>query len=140
MAKHIEDDECKNLWQWAQYIPALNDYLYHVPNGGKRNVREAARMKAMGVRAGVHDYHLPVPRGEYTGLWIEMKAPRPHKSTVSQPQRDWSQKMVFTGHAVFVCYGWMQAKRAFEWYLRLAIPELSFPTTPTIEELMDEAA
>lgn len=139
MAKHIEDDECKRLWQWAQYIPELRDYLYHVPNGGKRNAREAGRMKAMGVRAGVHDYHLPVPRGEYNGLWCEMKAPKPHKSSVSKPQHEWYDKMVFTGHAVFICYGWLQAKRAIEWYLKLPVPGFNFPTTPTIEELMNAA-
>ena len=44
-----------------------------MPNGGKRNPAEAARFKAMGVKAGVPDLCLPVPMNGYAGLYIEMK-------------------------------------------------------------------
>lgn len=62
--------------------------MYHVPNGGKRSKSEAARFRAMGVKAGVPDIFLPagiqkldsVDRGQYTiirtkynGLYIELK-------------------------------------------------------------------
>ena len=44
-----------------------------MPNGGYRNAREAAIMKAEGVTAGVSDALLLVPRGDFHGLCIEFK-------------------------------------------------------------------
>ena len=41
------------------------ELLYHVPNGGSRNKAEASKLKRMGVRAGVPDLVLPVPRAGY---------------------------------------------------------------------------
>lgn len=124
MTKYIEDQHSMYLWQWAQYVPVLRDHLYHVPNGGRRNKEEASRFKAMGVRAGVHDYHLPVPRGSFHGLWVELKAPKPHRSQVSEGQRVWKDRMQAQGYAAFVCYGWQAAKAAIEWYLSLPEPEI----------------
>lgn len=114
---HPEDTECEAFWQWAQLVPPLRDHLYHPPNGGRRGIREAARMKKQGVRAGVSDYHLPLARGGYIGLWIEMKAPKPHKSTLSAAQEDWLIKMRVAGHSVHVCYGWQAARKVCEEYL-----------------------
>lgn len=72
-----EDVEATNLMgQIAVQRPALRDQLqriYHVPNGGKRKVTEAKRMKAQGTRAGVPDYVLPLPRDGYHGLYLELK-------------------------------------------------------------------
>jgi hypothetical protein len=47
--------------------------LYAVPNGGMRNVIVARKLKAEGVRSGVPDLVLPVPRGTFHGLYIEVK-------------------------------------------------------------------
>lgn len=74
--KRGEDTEQMGVIDWAnwnlQRFPELK-MLYHVPNGGKRNPAEAARFKAMGVKAGVPDLCLPVPMNGYAGLYIEMK-------------------------------------------------------------------
>lgn len=118
---HIEDAESHALWQRAQLHPITRQYLYHVPNGGNRNEREAARMKAMGVRAGVHDYHLPVAAGRYIGLWIELKPPKPHRSKVSDGQAQWLRKMQIAGHAAHIAYGWHQAWVLIEDYLALGV-------------------
>lgn len=64
------------LFNWVAYArntyPQL-DLLYHVPNGGKRNQKEAFNLKRQGVRAGVPDLCLPVSRGKYHALYIELK-------------------------------------------------------------------
>ena len=84
-----EDVEQICLFRWATAqqgkYPELA-LMYHVPNGGKRSKSEAARFRAMGVKAGVPDIFLPVgilkldsvDRGQYTnirtkynGLYIE---------------------------------------------------------------------
>jgi len=48
--------------------------LFSIPNGGKRNAREAARLKIEGVLAGVWDLLLMEPNKEFSGLWLECKS------------------------------------------------------------------
>ena len=51
-----EDQFQAGLFQWAyNTYPQIRKLLFHVPNGGKRNRREANKMKAMGVTAGIPD-------------------------------------------------------------------------------------
>jgi len=72
-----ESNEQIALFQWVSYqlkrYPEL-ELLYHIPNGGHRYATTAKRLKAEGVKAGVPDLCLPVARGGYYGLYIEMKA------------------------------------------------------------------
>lgn len=64
----------------AQIQAAIIDYLrsiglvdaMHVPNGGLRSKREAARLKWQGVLAGAPDIIVPLPEGRC--LWLEVKA------------------------------------------------------------------
>ena len=57
--RHLEDGESMALMSWAavrQYrCRPIAELLIHYPAGGKRNPREAARLRGMGVRAGVPD-------------------------------------------------------------------------------------
>lgn len=115
---HIEDDHQAALIRWAntqaKAWPELA-LLLHIPNGGKRNAREGARLKSQGVRAGVPDLCLPVPRGGHHGLWIEMKAPGRH--TVSSAQKQWIEALTKQGYAACVCVGWEQARDVIAEYL-----------------------
>ena len=63
----------QNCITWFKY-QYPNHVLYAIPNGGKRNLREASRLKAEGVLAGVSDLFLMKPSNGYHGLFIEMKA------------------------------------------------------------------
>ena len=47
--------------------------LHAIPNGDWRGPRVAAKLKAEGVKPGVADLFLPVKRGEFSGLYIELK-------------------------------------------------------------------
>lgn len=115
--KHTEDNEQITLFQWAQLqsgkFPEL-DMLYHIPNGGKRSRAEAGIFKAMGVKAGVPDICLPVPRGEYHGLYIELKAA---KGRTSAKQEEWLERLAANGYKTAVCYGWEQAAVTLKSYL-----------------------
>ena len=57
------------------YMRLVHDDLlaFHVPNGGKRNAREGAKFKRMGVLSGVPDILIAQPSGQYSGLAIELK-------------------------------------------------------------------
>lgn len=47
--------------------------LHAIPNGGKRTIRVAAKMRAEGQKAGVPDLFLPVARSGLHGLYLETK-------------------------------------------------------------------
>ena len=115
--QHIEDNEQTILIRWAKFESGKHpelDWLFHIPNGGKRSKIEAARFKAMGVQAGIPDLFLPVPRGKYHGLFIEMKAP---KGRTSAAQNVWIERLGKNGYTVKVCYGFEQAQKALLDYL-----------------------
>ena len=71
---HIESELQRSCKRWfdLQYSK-LSNLLFAVPNGGARNSREAAIMKAEGVTAGVADMLLLIPRHGYGCLCIEFK-------------------------------------------------------------------
>ena len=112
-----EAQEQQTLFAWAALsvgkYPELA-LLYHIPNGGSRNKIEAANLKRQGVKAGVPDICLPVARGGYHGLYIELKAGR-NKAT--EKQREWLTALEREGYQAVVCYGWEEAKKAIEEYL-----------------------
>lgn len=115
----LEHVEQTCLFRWAAYnraaLPELQ-LLYAVPNGGYRNKATAARMKAQGVKAGVPDMFLPVPRGTYHGLYIELK--RRKGGTVSAEQREWLTNLRAQGYAAYVCHGWEEAAHTIMDYMR----------------------
>ncbi len=115
--RHIEDAEQITLFKWAQFssgrFPEL-ELMFHIPNGGKRDAREAARFKAMGVKAGIPDIFLPAPRGEYHGLFIELKAPGGRPSAY---QKSFLQALANQGYKAVVCFGWEEAAKAITEYL-----------------------
>lgn len=90
--------------------------LYHIPNGGTRDPVEAKHMKEQGVKRGVPDLHLPVARGRYHGLYIEMKTDSGHTT----PDQDWwGEQLHAQGYACVVCHGWEAAVDTLRWYLTL---------------------
>jgi hypothetical protein len=101
-------------------IKALS--LFHaVPNGGHRHVAVAAKLKREGVKSGVLDTQLPVPRGGFIGLAIEFKAPG-GKQTAEQEQR--AEALMKEGWCVMFCWSWESASRAAIGYLGMSKIEI----------------
>lgn len=109
------------IFSWCDYnkgrYPEL-ELLHHVPNGGKRDAATARALKRQGVKAGVPDLVLPVPRGGYHGLYIELKA---GKNKTTELQNWWLHKLAEQGYFVTVCYGWEAAVRTLSNYLDLKL-------------------
>lgn len=114
-----EDEEQAMLFRWAELAkgtaPELG-LLYAIPNGGKRPLSVAVRMKKTGTKAGVPDMFLPVARGGCHGLYIELK--RQKGGRVSPEQTQWMDKLKRQGYRCAVCYGWLQARNEIIDYLR----------------------
>lgn len=115
--KTTEAQEQKSLIEWAKWqekkYPELK-LLYHCPNGGTRNKMEAANLKRQGVKAGVPDLFLPVPRSPKHGLFIEMKVGR---NKCTDNQKKWIRNLLEQGYEVKVCYSCEEAIQIIKRYL-----------------------
>lgn len=116
-SKTTEAQEQKALIQWAKWqekrYPELK-LLYHCPNGGTRNKMEAANLKRQGVKAGVPDLFLPVPKNSKHGLFIEMKVGR---NKCTDNQKKWIRNLLEQGYEVKVCYSCEEAIQIIKKYL-----------------------
>jgi hypothetical protein len=113
-----EHQEQVALFEWAAFQecvwPELR-LLHAIPNGGKRDKVTAARLKAEGVKPGVPDVCLPVPRGDKHGLYIEMK--RRKGGSVSADQLKWIESLMRQGYECHVCRGCEEARLTILAYL-----------------------
>jgi len=96
-------------------------WLFAIPNGGSRHSAEALKLKATGVKSGVPDLCLPVPRIPYHGLYIELKRPASLGKLVgraSEDQLEWITFLREQGYMCRLCYGWEQARDCLLEYLK----------------------
>lgn len=112
-----EHQEQVSIFAWARYAsvrwPEL-DLLHAIPNGGHRHKAVAAKLRAEGVRRGVPDMFLPVPRRGWNGLYIELKGQR---GKVSPDQSWWLKRLSDQGYRAVVCRGGASAQAVIEEYL-----------------------
>jgi len=110
-------------------MPGLR-WLYAIPNGaffggemktlkGGRKIPmgaiRMAKLKREGLRTGVPDLCLPVARGGFHGLYIEMKAG--DAGTLSDDQETWLTGLRAEGHAAVVCRSAEEAINTLRRYL-----------------------
>ena len=86
-----------------QFYPALAEYLFAIPNGGKRTPATAALMRKMGQRSGIPDLFYSRPRQGAHGLYIEMK--RRKAGRLSDEQKVKLALFAGAGYATVVCAG-----------------------------------
>jgi hypothetical protein len=77
--------------------------FFAVPNGGKRNQREAAGLRRQGVQSGVPDLILPGHDARWRCMGIEMKRAKGGK--VSPEQEAWHGLLRACGWRILVCHG-----------------------------------
>ena len=111
------------LFMWAATVrdkyPELK-WMFAIPNGGSRHKAEAGKLRAMGVRAGVPDLCLPVRRGRFGGLYIEMKRPKTNGKRagfVKPEQSLWLEFLKSQGYGAISCRGWEHARDTIIEYL-----------------------
>ena len=118
MKKMSEAQEQATVIEWALYnqnrYPELK-LLHHIPNGGRRDARTGAMMKRQGVKAGVPDLHLPVSRGKYHSLYIEMKT---DKGRPTDTQKEWLDALNAEGNMAVICHSAEEAIAVIKLYLK----------------------
>lgn len=116
-----EQLEQSRLIAWTQSPDVRHLYpdlklLYHVPNERKCTPQQGATLKRMGVKKGVPDLCLPVPRHGQHGLYIEMKSTA-KTARVAPEQEWWADELLTQGYAVAICRGWEAARQVILDYL-----------------------
>lgn len=111
-----EDQHQQAYTDWAWYnrnlYPEL-DLYHHIPNGGRRDKKTAARLKAQGVKAGVPDIFIPAPADGYHGLYIELKV---DGNYADEEQNNFLDAVTKHGYFACIAYGWRAAAMATEIY------------------------
>lgn len=110
-----------NVIKWSQQPSIRSKWpelalLYHIKNETSEGKERVAIDRAMGVKKGAPDLCLPVPRGKYHGLYLELKN---ETGRTSEAQEWWGEKLLDQGYMWEVCHGWKSAVRVLEWYLTL---------------------
>lgn len=114
-----EAEEQRIIFSWAEYSKGANPELslmFAIPNGGSRNRIEAHNLKLEGVKAGVPDICLPVPSGNYHGLYIELK--RTKGGVLSPAQKDYIKALTEHGYLAVVAKGATEAIKVITEYLK----------------------
>ena len=118
-ATHPEHDAQVSLVRW--WFVASKQYrvphfaLMAIPNGGRRGMVEAQWLKAEGMRPGALDLVLAVPRGNYHGLWIEMKI-KPNSTSADQDAM--LEYLNGANYKATVCWSDNEAIKTIEEYMR----------------------
>lgn len=99
-ALHSEHEEQVALVQWFRDNFKEPDYIiFAVPNGGKRGIKEAGRLKDEGVKSGVSD--LIILTHEKV-IFLEMKK---LNGKLSDKQKDFNENVEYLGYISIVGYG-----------------------------------
>ena len=102
MMSNLEHGEHVVFVNWFR-ATFSNIMIYAIPNGGKRSITEAKRLKAEGVVPGIPDLHIPAWR-----LWVEMK--RTKGGRLSQEQGEVIDYLQTIGDSVIVAAGFESAR------------------------------
>lgn len=89
--------------------------MFAIPNGGRRDALTGVFMKKEGVRSGIPDLMLCVPKNGKAGAFIEMKTA---VGKLSPEQRDIIPILRDLGYAVEVCRSTREAVDVIEKYLK----------------------
>ena len=113
-------------WEQEQYFKWVYTSQVRIPelelcNGSLNGVyltpKQKASVKLQGLRRGIPDIDLPVRKGPYSGLKIELK--RVKGGRVDPEQRRIHALLTDQGYLVLVCRGWVEAVEATCRYLNV---------------------
>jgi hypothetical protein len=121
--KKTEHSEQVTVIDWCfdmlRIYPEL-DLIFAIPNGamlggGRVGAIRANSLKAEGMRPGVCDLFLPVARGKWHGMFIEMKT---EIGKLSDNQKEFIASVEQQDYYAVVCFGADEAIEQLTFYLQ----------------------
>ena len=95
--------------------------LISIPNAGKRSVVSGALLKAEGMRPGVWDLFLAVPRHSCHGLWMEIKLPEQRtraRGGLTIEQEKFCKAVRSQFYSAQIAYTTQEGIEIINWYLK----------------------
>ena len=115
MTKQAPSSESAEQIAVIDFCDLMKIPVVHIPNESKRSAIYGAMLKRMGLRSGFPDLFIPLARGIYHGLFIEMKY---GKNKPTKEQEKWLVLLSAEGYACAVCYGADEAINIIKTYNR----------------------
>ena len=110
---------------FGKKYPKYYGCFWSTPNGAVyggnklQRFKQSAKLKAEGMLPGVADLCFMVPRGEYHGLFIEMKRSNGTEKSLSEPQVEFIDNMNEQGYFAVWCAGHKEAIEVIDEYMGL---------------------
>jgi len=105
---------------FCQYLDLKKIPYFAIPNGIFLSNKKLAykiinKMKREGFKVGVPDMFICVPKGKYSGLFVEMKKDK--KCYASKEQKKWLRILNDEGYKAIVCHGCSEAIEEYKKYM-----------------------
>jgi hypothetical protein len=91
---------------------------YSIPNGAHVSPHHRAILVSEGLSAGAPDIVIPLMRGGYGGLYIELKR-EDGGAGLSPDQKKWLEFLNGEGYFATCCHGFEKAQQCIIWYINL---------------------
>lgn len=112
-----EEDDQIAVMEWLHvFRPDVFARTWHTPNGGKRHIKVAAHLRAMGAKPGIPDLITLIPRNGFIGLALEMKRSDKTPCAVTKEQREWLDYFSSMGFRAEVAFGYQHAVNIYNDY------------------------
>lgn len=108
-----EESIQKSVIEWINFQPKLRNFVIHIPNEGKRSSRYGKSLKDMGMRPGVSDLFIAMPRHGYYGAWIELKS---KNGVLKAAQKNFMIDMMSKNYFATTCHSIDTAITMIKWY------------------------
>ena len=103
------------FFQWWD-LHHRSPLCWAIPNGGKRHIGVARKLKTEGVRSGVPDVFIAIPAGIWHGLFLEFKT---RTGQISASQKIYHQALTEQNYRVLVVRSFEEAVDSVEKYLNI---------------------
>lgn len=111
-----EQIEHIKLMDWVRSKSHIHPFVFHIGNERKTSVQQGKLLKRMGIKAGVSDLFIGIPRGEWHGMFLELKA---GKNKPTKAQELFMQDFASQGYYCVWCQGFEEAKKLILEYVEI---------------------
>lgn len=113
----LDEEDCEQikLFDWIKSRPDLEPFCFHVANERTCSPQHGIILRRKGVKKGVFDNFIMIPREKWHGMILELKS---RKGKLSKEQEGFMFDMASQGYYCIWSSGFNQAKKAIEEYLQ----------------------